>query len=78
MVLEMNIDFINRDVSIGGPSAQLWRQLASAVAGGLAFATVLTLILTPSLLKIQQNAAAWWHRRTIRKDQSDSPGLAAG
>jgi multidrug efflux pump len=78
MVLEMNIDFINRDVSIGGPSAQLWRQLASAVAGGLAFATVLTLILTPSLLKIQQNVAARWHRRTIRKDESDSPGLAAG
>jgi multidrug efflux pump len=76
MVLEWNIDFINRDVSIGGPSAQLWRQLASAVAGGLAFATILTLILTPSLLKIQQNVAVRWHRRAGRKDRDDTTGLA--
>ena len=76
MVLGMNIDFINRDVSIGGPSAQLWRQLASAVAGGLAFATVLTLILTPSLLKIQQNVAARWHRRTGKEEEADPASLA--
>jgi multidrug efflux pump len=53
MVLGMNIDLINRHVSIGGPSTQWWTQLASAIAGGLAFATVLTLLLTPCLLMLQ-------------------------
>ena len=50
MVLGMNIDLIHRHVEIGGPSTQWWTQLATAVAGGLAFATVLTLLVTPSLL----------------------------
>ncbi len=50
MVLGVNIDFIGREIAIGGPSTQWWTQLATAVAGGLAFATVLTLIMTPCLL----------------------------
>jgi len=50
MVLGVNIDLMDRSISIGGPSTQWWTQLATAVAGGLAFATVLTLVLTPSLL----------------------------
>ncbi len=50
MVLGINIDLIGRQVTVGGPSTQWWTQLATAVAGGLAFATVLTLVLTPSLL----------------------------
>ena len=50
MVLAMNIDLINRDISFGAPSTQWWTQLASAIAGGLSFATLLTLVLTPCLL----------------------------
>ena len=50
MVLGVNIDLIDRTISVGGPSTQWWTQLATAVAGGLSFATVLTLVLTPSLL----------------------------
>ena len=50
MVLGVNIDIIGRSVTVGGPSTQWWTQLATAVAGGLAFATLLTLVLTPSLL----------------------------
>ena len=62
MVLEMNIDLINQKVEFGAPSTQWWSQLATAVAGGLAFATVLTLVLTPCLLmlgrqhKVEENA----------------------
>ncbi|MGR5141951.1 efflux RND transporter permease subunit [Photobacterium sp. DNB23_23_1] len=52
MVLEMNIDLINRLVEFGAPSTQWWSQLATAVSGGLAFATLLTLILTPCLLML--------------------------
>ena len=52
MVLGINIDVLGRHVSVGGPSTQWWTQLATAVAGGLAFATLLTLVLTPSLLML--------------------------
>jgi multidrug efflux pump len=53
MVAEVNIDFIGRNVDIGGPSTEWWSQLATAVAGGLAFATVLTLVLTPCMLALK-------------------------
>lgn len=53
MVLQMNIDFFNRSIVFGAPSTQWWAQLATAVAGGLAFATVLTLVLTPCLLALR-------------------------
>ncbi|MEP1449031.1 MAG: efflux RND transporter permease subunit [Paraglaciecola sp.] len=53
MVAKVNIDFIGRNVDIGGPSTEWWSQLATAVAGGLAFATVLTLILTPCMLALK-------------------------
>jgi multidrug efflux pump len=52
MVLEMNIDLMNQKIEFGAPSTQWWSQLATAVAGGLAFATVLTLVLTPCLLML--------------------------
>ena len=52
MVLAMNIDLLDREISFGAPSTQWWTQLASAIAGGLSFATLLTLVLTPCLLVI--------------------------
>ena len=52
MVLEMNIDLVGRTVEFGGPSTQWWSQLATAVAGGLAFATILTLVITPCMLTL--------------------------
>ncbi|WP_081589082.1 efflux RND transporter permease subunit [Paraglaciecola psychrophila] len=63
MVAEVNIDFIGRNVDIGGPSTEWWSQLATAVAGGLAFATVLTLVLTPCMLALKA-------KRDERKDKS--------
>jgi multidrug efflux pump len=63
MVLGVNINLIARDVSVGAPSSQWWTQLASSVAGGLAFATVLTLFLTPSLLVVGANVAARFDQR---------------
>ncbi|OUS27239.1 MFS transporter [Thalassotalea sp. 42_200_T64] len=53
MVLQMNIDFVSRDISFGAPSTQWWAQLATAIAGGLTFATLLTLVLTPCLLALR-------------------------
>jgi len=72
MVLGVNIDLIAREVSIGAPSSQWWTQLSSAVAGGLAFATVLTLLLTPSLLMMQANASNWY--ASWREQRADAKG----
>ena len=63
MVLGVNINLIEREVSIGAPSSQWWTQLASSVAGGLAFATLLTLLLTPNLLMVQANVLERWNER---------------
>ncbi len=68
MVLGVNINLIGRDISVGAPSSQWWTQLASSVAGGLAFATILTLVLTPSLLMIQANISR--RLATRRKQRS--------
>jgi multidrug efflux pump len=76
MVLGVNINLIGRDISVGAPSSQWWTQLASSVAGGLAFATILTLLLTPSLLMIQANISQRLAARRERRDESSSPTAA--
>lgn len=55
MIYQLNIDFLHREFSIGAPSSQWWTQLSTAIAGGLLFATLLTLILTPCLLILSPN-----------------------
>ena len=69
MVFAVNIDLINREVSVGAPATQYWTQLSSSVAGGLAFATVLTLLLTPSLLMI---GARFSERLATRRENSSA------
>ena len=63
MVLGMNIDFVNHAVTVGAPSTQWWRSLATAIVFGLAFATVLTLIVTPAALMVRSNFQAWRAKR---------------
>jgi len=50
MASGISIDLIGREIEVGGPVASYWVQLASAIVSGLSFATLLTLIVTPSLL----------------------------
>lgn len=66
MVLGMNIDFVNHEVTVGAPSTQWWRSLATAIVFGLAFATVLTLIVTPAALMARANFQAWRAKRRAR------------
>lgn len=67
MVLGVNIDFVTREIAVGAPSTQWWRQLSVAISFGLAFATVLTLVVTPCALMVKANIAAWRRRRHQRK-----------
>jgi multidrug efflux pump len=67
MVLGINVNLVERQVTIGGPSSQWWVQLSASVAGGLAFATVLTLVLTPALIVAQARGADRWQARRRRR-----------
>jgi multidrug efflux pump len=53
MMFGISLDFINGGYSIDSPTALWWKQLATAVVFGLGIATVLTLVVTPSLLAIR-------------------------
>jgi multidrug efflux pump len=78
MVVEVNIDFFGRNVDVGGPSTQWWSQLATAVAGGLAFATLLTLVLTPSLLALKARSEKKTElKRAVSSDSADNMGLSS-
>ncbi|MDV3504859.1 efflux RND transporter permease subunit [Marinobacter sp. M-5] len=67
MVLGVNIDLLTPSLGIGAPSTQWWTQLSSAIAGGLTFATVLTLLLTPALLVLGDKAGQGVHRLFRRR-----------
>ncbi len=53
MMYGVSLDFIGGGYSIDSPTALWWKQLATAVVFGLGIATVLTLVLTPSLLALR-------------------------
>jgi multidrug efflux pump len=59
MVFGLTIDILGRNISIGAPSSQWWTQLSSTIAGGLTFATLLTLFLTPCMLMIGEQFTNW-------------------
>ncbi len=74
MVLQMNVDLINRAVSFGAPSTQYWSQLATALAGGLLFATALTLLVTPCMLVLGEKL--YGHLGMRRPALDNSPEAA--
>jgi multidrug efflux pump len=76
MAIGMNIDILSRDIYFGGPSTQWWKQMASSIGGGLIFATILTLLLTPSLLMIQANVSQRLRERRRRRRKDRSPAAA--
>ena len=67
MVFQLTIKIVDREILVGAPSSQWWTQLSSTIAGGLTFATILTLFATPAMLVI---GAAF-----VRGDKPASPGV---
>ncbi len=57
MVIGLNINFFTREIVYGAPSTQWWTELSSAIAGGLVFATILTLLVTPAMLMLAERRA---------------------
>jgi multidrug efflux pump len=73
-VFSINLDFMARNIEIGGPSTQWWTQLSLAVAAGLTFGTILTLVVTPCALMARDNYRDW---RSKRKSRSGGGMLKA-
>jgi len=67
MMFALNVDYFSREVSIGGPVAVWWVQLATAVVFGLGFSTVLTLVLTPAML-----ALPWRWNAALRRQGTEA------
>ncbi len=63
----VNINFVERAITIGAPSTQWWIQLSTAIVFGLSFATILTLVVTPAQLAFVAKLSAWRHRFVERR-----------
>ncbi|MCI5077499.1 efflux RND transporter permease subunit [Oricola sp.] len=55
----INLAIISHEVTMGAPSTQWWIALSSAIVFGLAFSTILTLVVTPSALMLFTRDNAW-------------------
>ena len=68
----LNLELLNHETTFGAPSTQWWISLSSAIVFGLAFATILTLIVTPSMLMLvtrgdgRREKGGGWFRRKLK------------
>ncbi len=77
MMFMLNINFIERSFSIGGPVATWWVQFSTAVVFGLGFSTMLTLIVTPCLLALWERITAAIYRSMRDLEASMAANAAA-
>ena len=83
IALGLGLELSHHETTINAPSTQWWISLSSAIVYGLAFATVLTLIVTPSALMIftREKRGGTARRsllsRLFRRRPEDAPGPAA-
>ncbi|MBC7283840.1 efflux RND transporter permease subunit [Hoeflea sp.] len=76
-----NLEIMAHETTYGAPSTQWWVSLSSAIVFGLAFSTILTLVVTPSLLMIvtrskNSRITAWWERMKARVGLGRKRGAA--
>jgi multidrug efflux pump len=80
MALGITLDFARLRVAIGGSSAGFWGSMAVAVIFGLGFATVLTLVVVPTLYRVSDDlgrlAGRLW--RALRGRKSAVAATGAG
>ena len=73
----LGLEIFHQETTINAPSTQWWIALSSAIVFGLAFATVLTLIVTPSMLMIftrsKDSRFYAFFRRLFRRDRKTHP-----
>lgn len=62
----LGLEIFHHETTINAPSTQWWISLSSAIVFGLSFATVLTLVVTPSMLMVFTRA---------KRKEGERPGL---
>ena len=60
MSLGIGIDLLGRELLVGAPSGQWWLDLSRAIVAGMAFSTVLTLVLTPCALLVEDRVRTYF------------------
>lgn len=55
MALGLSIDFSKMSITAGSQSSQMWGSMAVAVVFGLGFATILTLVMVPTMYSIAED-----------------------
>ena len=78
----LNLELMNRETTIGAPSTQWWISLSSAIVFGLAFSTVLTLVVTPAMLMLftrstRKGKRRGWFSRLFRRGKRIEEPTAA-
>ena len=77
----LNLELLNHETTFGAPSTQWWISLSSAIVFGLAFATVLTLVVIPSMLMIVTRSdkprRGFWQRLKFWKRSRPAQGQPA-
>ena len=76
MALQVNLDFFTRTIQVGSITSIWWVQLSTAIIFGLGFATLLTLILTPTLIALPTVYRDSWRRWRARRRKSAGGPLA--
>ncbi len=79
MMFGISVNFFDGGYTVNAPSAMWWIQLATAVVFGLGLATVLTLVVTPSLLalRVWAKAGAYASLRALRARAGGGDSVAA-
>lgn len=67
MATKVNFDFFNQVTAVGGITAVWWVQLSTAVIAGLAFSTILTLLIIPVMIAAPSVWVKSWHRIMDRR-----------
>jgi len=73
MATQINLDFFNQVTAVGSITAIWWVQLSTAIISGLAFSTLLTLIMIPVMIaapSVWANSFSSLASRYARKDQA--------
>lgn len=73
MATQINFNFFDQVIAVGGVTAIWWVQLSTAIISGLAFSTFLTLIVIPSMLAMPSNVARVFSRKKSQPADVDEP-----
>ena len=73
----LGLEIFHHETTINAPSTQWWIALSSAIVFGLSFATVLTLVVTPSMLMVftrdkRKPGHRGWFARLFRRGTARS------